>query len=339
MIAAAAKAITGGAMTVLVTGAAGFIGFHVARALLERGEDVLGLDNLSDYYDVTLKEARLAELARQPRFAFRRQDIAERDGLRRLLAAEPAIDRIVHLAAQAGVRHSLDHPHDYVSANLVGQLEVLEAARHRPGLKHLVYASSSSVYGGNAKLPFAVGDPVDTPQSLYAATKKADELMAYCYAHLYRVPTTGLRFFTVYGPWGRPDMAAWLFVRAILAGEPVKLFNRGEMQRDFTYIDDIVAGVLACLDRPPPDDGRTPPCRLYNLGNHRAEPLRRFLAILEAALGRKARIELLPMQPGDVPATYADIADAQRDFGFAPRTTIDEGLPRFVAWYREYHGV
>jgi UDP-glucuronate 4-epimerase len=326
-------------MAVLVTGAAGFIGFHVAAALARSGERVLGVDNLSPYYDVRLKEARLAELRNLSGFAFERLDIAERGGLARLVSAHRDVDRVVHLAAQAGVRHSLTEPRAYVSANLAGHLEVLEACRGMSGLKHLVYASSSSVYGGNTKLPFSETDPVDTPQSLYAATKKADELMSHCYAHLYRTRMTGLRFFTVYGPWGRPDMAAWLFTKAILAGEPIRLFNQGKMQRDFTYIDDVVAGVLACLAKPPADTGLTPPHRIYNLGNHRSEELERFVGVLERALGKTARCELAPMQPGDVPATYADIEAASRDFGFHPKTTIDEGLPRFVQWYRAYHRV
>lgn len=326
-------------MAVLVTGAAGFIGFHVTAALARSGERVLGLDNLSPYYDVRLKEARLAELRKLPGFAFERLDLAERGALAALLARHRDIDRVVHLAAQAGVRYSLIEPRAYVSANLAGHLEVLEACRQIAGLKHLVYASSSSVYGGNTKLPFSETDPVDTPQSLYAATKKADELMSHCYAHLYRTPATGLRFFTVYGPWGRPDMAAWLFTEAILRGEPIKLFNRGKMRRDFTYIDDIVAGVLACLAKPPADAGTAPPHRIYNLGNHRSEELERFVDVLERALGLTARRELVPMQPGDVPATYADIRAASRDFGFQPKTTIDQGLPKFVAWYRGYHGV
>jgi UDP-glucuronate 4-epimerase len=324
-------------MTVLVTGAAGFIGFHVSAALLKRGERVLGVDNLNDYYDVALKEARLAELRRLPGFAFERLELAERGALEGLLRRHPDTDRVVHLAAQAGVRYSLTNPHAYIGSNIQGQLEVLEACRALPKLKHLVYASSSSVYGGNTKLPFSVADRVDTPHSLYAATKKADELMSYCYSHLYRLPTTGLRFFTVYGPWGRPDMAAWIFTHAILAGKPIRVFNHGDMRRDFTYVDDIVAGVVACLDRPPADGGDEPPCRLYNIGNHRSEDLKRFIALLEKALGRKAIIELEAMQPGDVPATYADIAETQRDLGFAPTTPIDEGLPRFVAWYRGYH--
>ncbi len=323
-------------MTVLVTGAAGFIGYSTSKALLQRGERVIGVDNLNDYYAVTLKEARLAALARFRDFSFQRLDIAERGALGELAAREGGIDRVVHLAAQAGVRYSLTNPHAYVSANIVGQLEVLEACRRLPRLGHLVFASSSSVYGGNTKLPFAITDPVDTPRSLYAASKKADELMGYCYAHLHRLPMTALRFFTVYGPWGRPDMAAWIFTDAILAGRPVRLFNHGNMRRDFTYIDDIVAGVLAALDRPPADDG-APPYRLYNLGNHRSEELTRFVALLEAALGRKAVVELAPIEPGDVPATYADIAETTRDLGFRPVTPIDEGLPRFVAWFRDYH--
>jgi UDP-glucuronate 4-epimerase len=325
-------------MAVLVTGAAGFIGFHVAAALARNGERVLGVDNLSPYYDVRLKEARLAELRKLPSFAFERLDISERGGLANLASSHRDVTQVVHLAAQAGVRYSLLEPRAYVSANLVGHLEVLEACRGIAGLKHLVYASSSSVYGGNTKLPFSEIDPVDTPQSLYAATKKADELMSHCYAHLYRIPITGLRFFTVYGPWGRPDMAAWLFTQAILAGEPIKLFNRGKMRRDFTYIDDIVAGVLACLAKPPADAGTAPPHRIYNLGNRRSEELEHFVGMLERALGKSARRELLPMQPGDVPATYADIEAASRDFGFNPKTTIDEGVPKFVDWYLRYHG-
>ncbi len=326
-------------MAVLVTGAAGFIGFHVASALLHAGESVIGIDNLNPYYDVRLKEARLDQLRKVRGFTFERLDIAERGAVADLAARHRGIDRIVHLAAQAGVRYSLIEPRAYVSANLVGHLEVLEACRGMAGIKHLVYASSSSIYGGNTKLPFCETDPVDTPQSLYAATKKADELMSHSYAHLYRIPMTGLRFFTVYGPWGRPDMAAWLFTQAILADKPIKLFNRGKMRRDFTYIDDAVAGVLACLTRPPADERAGAPHRVYNLGNHCSEELERFVQVLERALGRPARRELAPMQPGDVAATYADIAAARRDFGFDPKTTIDEGLPRFVRWYREYHGL
>ena len=325
-------------MTVLVTGAAGFIGMHVAAALLERGETVIGIDNLNDYYAVALKEARLATLTPRRGFAFERLDLAEPEALLRFTRAHPAIDRVVHLAAQPGVRYSVDHPRAYVSANLVGQLEVLEACRHLPKLKHLVFASSSSVYGGNTKLPFAVTDAVDQPQSLYAATKKADELMGYCYAHLYRLPTTGLRFFTVYGPWGRPDMAPWLFTQAILASKPIQLFNHGKMRRDFTYIDDIVVGVLACLDKPPAAEV-APGYRLYNIGNSRSEALEHFLALLEQAIGREAIVERVPMPPGDIEATYADISETTRDFGFVPRMTLAEGVPRFVAWYRAYHKI
>jgi UDP-glucuronate 4-epimerase len=324
-------------MAVLVTGAAGFIGFHMATALLRAGEHVLGIDNLCPYYDVRLKEARLAELRKLRGFGFERLDIAETGAVEHFMAQHPEIDRVVHLAAQAGVRHSISQPREYVAANLTGQLEVLEACRALPGLKHLVYASSSSVYGGNTKLPYKETDPVDTPQSLYAATKKADELMSHCYAHLYRIPMTGLRFFTVYGPWGRPDMAAWVFTRAILAGEPIKLFNHGKMRRDFTYVDDVTAGVLACLAKPPSGRDGEPPHRVYNLGNHRCEELERFVAILERAIGKTARREPVGMQPGDVTATYADIEAASRDFGFNPKTSIDEGLPRFVEWYRSYH--
>ena len=325
-------------MTVLVTGAAGFIGYHVSAALLVRGERVIGVDNLNPYYSVPLKRARLKQLQAQKHFAFHRLELAQPGRLAALLKRVRGVDRVVHLAAQAGVRYSLDHPRAYVASNVAAQLEVMETCRVLKGLKHFVYASSSSVYGGNTKLPFAEDDRVETPQSLYAATKRADELMAYCYAHLYRIPTTGLRFFTVYGPWGRPDMAAWLFVDAIERGRPIKLFNEGRMRRDFTYIDDIVLGVLAALDRPPSDGGPdAPPHRLYNLGNNRAEDLGRFVAVLESALGKTARRQNLPMQKGDVPATYANITAARRDLGYAPRTTIDDGLRRFVDWYRGYH--
>ncbi|HEV8016624.1 MAG TPA: NAD-dependent epimerase/dehydratase family protein [Stellaceae bacterium] len=323
-------------MTVLVTGTAGFIGMHVAAALLARGETVIGVDSLTDYYSVALKEARLASLTGRRGFSFERLDLAQPEALLRVARAHPEIDRVVHLAAQPGVRYSVDHPRAYVSANLVAQLEVLEACRHLPKLKHLVFASSSSVYGGNTKLPFAIDDRVDQPRSLYAATKKADELMSYCYAHLYQLPSTGLRFFTVYGPWGRPDMAPWLFTEAILAGKPIKLFNHGKMRRDFTYIDDIVAGVLACLDQPPPCEAEAA-YRLYNIGNSHSEELERFVAILEQAIGRKAAVERVAMPPGDIEATYADITETTRDFGFVPRTALAEGLPRFVAWYRAYH--
>jgi len=325
-------------MAVLVTGVAGFIGMHVAAALLKRGERVVGVDDMNAYYAVALKEARLATLTGERGFTFHRLDLAEREALVKLVRQESDIDAVVHLAAQAGVRYSLENPRAYVSANIVGQLELLEACRNIARLRHLVFASSSSVYGANAKLPFSVRDPADQPQSLYAATKKADELMAYTYAHLYGIPTTGLRFFTVYGPWGRPDMAPWLFTEAIVDDAPLKLFNFGRMQRDFTYIDDVVAGVVACLDQPPARDMK-PSFRLYNLGNSRCEELERFVEVLEQAIGKRAMIQLMPMQPGDVEATYADIASATRDFGYAPKTTIDEGLPRFVAWYRQYRKI
>ena len=325
-------------MSVLVTGAAGFIGMHVARALLARGESVVGVDDVNDYYDPALKEARLAELARRGGSAFRfvRQDIAAPGAFAALLRQESAADRIVHLAAQAGVRYSLINPGAYVRANVEGHFAVLEACRARGGVAHLVYASSSSVYGGNEKLPFAVEDKIDKPISLYAATKASCELISHCYAHLYGLAQTGLRFFTVYGPWGRPDMSAFIFTRAILAGEPIKVFNRGDMRRDFTYIDDIAAGVLAALDRPPAAPAAH---RLYNLGNNRSEELLDFIATIEAALGKKAIVDPAPMQPGDVKDTYADIAESRRDLGFAPKTTIREGIPKFVAWYREYYGV
>ena len=325
-------------MTVLVTGAAGFIGYHVTEALLARGEQVVGVDNLNDYYDVRLKEARLARLQGRNGFAFHRIDIADIEAMRALMAGAPDIRRIVHLAAQAGVRYSLENPFAYVQANLVGHMTILEIARHQPGFEHLVYASSSSVYGGNTKLPFSVDDRTDTPVSLYAATKKADELMSHCYSHLYRIPQTGLRFFTVYGPWGRPDMAMYIFCKAIAAGKPIPVFNHGEMHRDFTYIDDIVSGVLASLDNPPKANG-APPCRVYNIGNHRSEPLMRMIELIEKAMGRKAEIEFLPMQPGDVKETFADIEAISRDTGYRPTTPIDVGVPKFVDWFKSYERV
>ena len=331
-------------MTVLVTGVAGFIGFSTARALLARGDRVVGIDNLNDYYDPALKQSRLAALAREygERFRFERVDFADSEALEDLgRSAEP--DRIVHLGAQAGVRYSLENPYAYFRSNLVGHGNMLELARKRRS-SHFVYASSSSVYGSNKALPFRVEDRVDHPLSLYAASKKADELMSEAYANLYRLPSTGLRFFTVYGPWGRPDMAMWIFARALFAGEPLPLFNRGEMRRDFTYIDDIVTGVLACLDGPPADDGSTKaggsvgPHAVYNIGNNRSEDLMRVVELLEQATGLKALLDPQPMQPGDVRDTFADISAIERDHGFHPKTTIDEGIPRFVQWYREYHG-
>lgn len=323
-------------MTVLVTGAAGFIGYHCVTRLAARGETVVGIDSLSDYYDVSLKQARLAQLEPLKTFTFRRVDISDQAAMAGLAREFPKIDRVIHLAAQPGVRYSLINPHAYIQANVMGHLNVLEMCRHQANFAHLVYASSSSVYGGNTKLPFAIEDPVDHPVSLYAATKKSDELMSHCYSHLYRIPATGLRFFTVYGPWGRPDMAAWLFTEAIFKGQPIAVFNHGDMQRDFTYIDDIVTGVIAALDHPTPSEQGAPPHRVYNIGNHRAEPLLRFIEVIERAVGKKAEIELKPMQPGDVKSTYADVSAIQRDLGFAPDTPIDVGIPRFVEWFKAY---
>ncbi|HEY1432656.1 MAG TPA: NAD-dependent epimerase/dehydratase family protein [Stellaceae bacterium] len=323
-------------MTILLTGAAGFIGFHVAKALLERGDRVVGIDNLNTYYDVRLKEARLGLLRAYPGFAFAKLEVAERDGVFALIDDHKDLGSIIHLAAQAGVRYSLENPYVYIDANVMGTLVMLEAARRIDGLTAITYASSSSVYGANRKQPFSVDDRVDLPVSLYAATKRSCELLAHTYSHLYRLPATGLRFFTVYGPWGRPDMAAYLFTRAILAGQPIKVFNQGHMARDFTYIDDIVAGILAAHDRPPSEEV---PHRIYNLGNHRSERLLDFIAVIERLLGRTAAKELLPLQPGDVPESFADIEAARRDLGFDPQTTIEVGLARFVEWYKQYHGV
>ncbi|MGE0724410.1 MAG: NAD-dependent epimerase/dehydratase family protein [Alphaproteobacteria bacterium] len=320
-------------MTVLVTGVAGFIGFHVAGALLTRGDRVVGVDRVDDYYDPALKEGRLAQLRRAAGFTLVRGDIAEPATLLGAIAATPGVDRIVHLAAQAGVRHSIDNPRAYAWSNVVGHIEVLEAARRLPGLRRLVYASTSSVYGANEKRPFSVADRVDRPVSLYAATKRADELMSHVYADMHGVPQIGLRFFTVYGPWGRPDMAYYVFTRAIAEGRPIRLFRGGDLERDFTYIDDVVAAVLAALDRDL-DLGR-PPHRLYNIGNSRPERVTHLVALIERALGRKAAIEVVPMQPGDVPFTAADITESTRDLGFVPTTPLEEGIPRFVAWFRE----
>lgn len=325
-------------MAILVTGIAGFIGMHTAAHLLERGETVIGVDNFNDYYSVALKEARIAELERiGGDLTVHRVDIGDDDALAAVLAGAD-FDRIVHLAAQAGVRYSLDNPGAYVRANVAGHVNILELARHR-AVEHLVYASSSSVYGANKTIPFSVEDRVDHPISLYAATKRADELMSEAYAHLFRIPQTGLRFFTVYGPWGRPDMALWKFTANILEGRPIDVYNHGDMQRDFTFIDDIVDGVLRSLDSPPPDDGlekaggyRTPH-RLYNIGNNRAEPLMGLIATIEKACGRKAELNLLPMQDGDVYQTFADIEDIRGELGFAPETPIDVGIPAFVRWY------
>jgi UDP-glucuronate 4-epimerase len=328
--------VSGGGRPTLVTGAAGFIGYFVARALLARGGQVVGLDNLNDYYDPALKQARLAQLTGLPGFTFERIDLAHRDAMRALFARH-RFAGVVHLAAQAGVRYSLSHPHAYADSNLTGFLALLEAVRAYPTL-HTVYASSSSVYGANTVLPFAERDRVDRPVSLYAATKRANELMAHVYALQFGLPLTGLRFFTVYGPWGRPDMATFRFTRAVLAGEPIDVYNHGDMRRDFTYVDDVVDGVLRVLDRVPPPDDEGVPHRVFNIGNHRPEPLMRFIEVLGRVLGRTPAMNLMPMQPGDVKETFADISALQREYGWSPTTTIDEGLPRFVAWFRDYYG-
>ena len=330
-------------MATLITGAAGFIGYHLARHLLARGDRVIGLDNLNDAYSSQLKKDRIDDLNRAfgSGFTFLRADFAEAPDLQAALESFE-FETIAHFGAQAGVRYSLQNPHAFGRSNLMGHLNILELARSRR-IKHLVYASSSSVYGANTSLPFRVEDRVDHPISLYAATKKADELMSETYAHLFRLPQTGLRFFTVYGPWGRPDMAMWIFTRNILRGEPIKLFNHGQMRRDFTYIDDIISGVVAAHDAPPSDDGAPKPGgslsphRLYNIGNSRSEEIMRMVEILEQACGRRAIVELLPMQPGDVRETCADISAIERDLGFRPKTLIDEGVPRFVEWFQEYH--
>lgn len=335
-------------MRILVTGAAGFIGSTLSHRLLARGDEVLGYDNLNDYYDPTLKEARLARLTPQDGFSFVRASLEDRPALEKAFA-EFKPQRVVNLAAQAGVRYSLTNPYAYIESNIVGFINVLEACRHG-GVEHLVYASSSSVYGANKKLPFSVQDAVDHPVSLYAATKKANELMAHTYSHLYGLPTTGLRFFTVYGPWGRPDMALFLFTRKILAGEPIEVFNHGNHTRDFTYVDDIVEGVIRTLDRVPgPDPNYDPmhptaassaaPYRVYNIGNNDPVKLADYIGVLEKCLGRTAEKILLPLQPGDVPDTYADVEELSRDTGYKPSTSVTEGVGRFVAWYRDYYKV
>jgi len=320
----------------LVTGTAGFIGNALALALLARGDEVVGVDNLNDYYDVSLKEARLAIFSKYDGFEIERADIADREAVEALLSRRSDIDRVVHLAAQAGVRYSLINPYAYMRSNLDGHVVLLEACRRLPSLRHFVYASSSSVYGSNTKLPFSVEDRVDHPVSLYAATKKSMEMISESYASMFGMALTGLRFFTVYGPWGRPDMAAFIFTRKILAGEPIEVFNNGDMRRDFTFIDDIVNGVIGCLDGPAEPANGKMPHRVYNIGNHRSEMLMDFIGILEESLGRKAEIAFHPMQPGAVKETYAAIAATRRDFGFEPKTPICEGSPRFIDGYREF---
>jgi UDP-glucuronate 4-epimerase len=331
-------------MNVLLTGAAGFIGFHLCRRLLARGDSVTGVDSLNDYYDVALKRARLSQLAGEGEFRFEQLDIADRPALARLFTTG-TFDALANLAAQAGVRYSIDHPQAYVDANLVGFGNVLEGCR-QGGVRHLVFASSSSVYGSNQRLPFSEDDPVDHPMSLYAATKRANELMAHTYSHLFALPATGLRFFTVYGPWGRPDMALFKFTRGILAGEPIQVFNDGDMVRDFTYVDDIVEGIVRVIDRPPGAGGSAAspatsaaPFRIYNIGNSKPVQLLRYIEVLEECLGRKAVLERRPMQPGDVRATVADVSALERDLGFHPATSIETGVARFVAWYRDYYRV
>lgn len=335
-------------MRILVTGVAGFIGFHVSQRLLARGETVIGLDSVNNYYDVRIKESRLALLGKQERFSFNRLDLADRPGMESVFAREKP-ERVIHLAAQAGVRYSLTNPHAYIDSNLVGFLHMLEGCRHHH-VQHLVYASSSSVYGANTKMPFSIHDNVDHPVSLYAASKKANELMAHTYSHLYNLPTTGLRFFTVYGPWGRPDMALFLFTKAILEGKPIDVYNYGKMRRDFTYIDDIVEGILRVSDQAPqpnpdwtgmnPDPGTSKaPYKVYNIGNNKPVELMYFIEVLESCLGKKAEKNLLPMQPGDVPETCADVEDLMKDVGFRPDTPVTTGIARFVEWYRSYYKV
>ena len=327
----------------LVTGAAGFIGFSLTERLIARGDAVIGIDSVNSYYDPRLKRDRLAQLSSHRRFSFLELDFADHGALSEAVRNKQ-FDRIVHLGAQAGVRYSLENPHAYAHSNLLGHLNMIEVARHRH-CSHFVYASSSSVYGGNSQLPFRVEDRVDHPLSLYAATKKADELISETYSHLYRLPQTGLRFFTVYGPWGRPDMAMWIFTNAILRGETINVFGEGKMRRDFTYVDDIVAGIIAALDNPPADDGEEKaggsrgPHRLYNIGNNRSEPLEKMISLIEESCGRSAKKRLLPIQPGDVRDTFADISAIERDLGYAPTTSIDIGIPKFVRWFRAYHGI
>ncbi len=330
---------TQNASPVLITGAAGFIGFHTALRLLQKGRAVVGIDNLNDYYDVGLKENRLQQLANFKDFSFVKTDIADKAGMETLWKEKGPFTEVIHLAAQAGVRYSLTNPYDYVTSNLMGHLTVLEMCRHTKNFKHLVYASSSSVYGKNKKLPYAVTDPVEQPVSLYAATKRSDELISHSYSHLYNIPQTGLRFFTVYGPWGRPDMAYFSFVKAIYEGAKIKIFNHGDMKRDFTYIDDIVSGVIATLENPPAPAGEASPHRVLNIGNTKSENLMDFVGVIEKATGRKAEIEMLDMQPGDVKETFADVTETTAITGYKPTTSIGDGIPKFVDWYKAYYKV
>lgn len=324
---------------ILVTGAAGFIGFHTAMRLLGQGEHVVGIDNVNDYYDVRLKEARLEKLKAHKNFTFVKLDIADKEAMEKLWQDHGPFTRVIHLAAQAGVRYSLENPYAYINSNIIGHLIILELCRHTKGFEHLVYASSSSVYGGNKKLPFSVQDRVDTPISLYAATKRSDELMSHTYSHLFNIPQTGLRFFTVYGPWGRPDMALFIFTKAMCEGKKLPVFNNGKMKRDFTYIDDIVSGIIGTLHNPPKETQGQAPARVLNIGNTKSENLMDFIALIEKELGKKADIEFLPMQDGDVSETYADVAETTEITGYKPTTSINEGVPKFIAWYKEYYKV
>ncbi len=324
---------------ILVTGVAGFIGFHTSLRLLQSGQSVVGIDNLNDYYDVNLKKSRLEQLGNFTNFTFLKAEISNKETLEFIWAEQGPFTKVIHLAAQAGVRYSLENPYSYITSNCMGHLTIMEMCRHTENFEHLVYASSSSVYGGNQKLPYSVQDPVEKPISLYAATKRADELMSHTYSHLFRMPQTGLRFFTVYGPWGRPDMALFIFTKNILEGKPIPVFNDGQMKRDFTYVDDIVDGILGALANPPEDDGGDAPCRVLNIGNSRSENLMDFIGLIEQELGKKAEIDFLPMQPGDVPETYADVEETSALTGFKAKTTIHEGIPRFIAWYKDYYNI
>jgi UDP-glucuronate 4-epimerase len=324
---------------ILITGAAGFIGFHTALKLLDEGYSVVGVDNLNDYYDVGLKTGRLALLEQHENFSFFKTDISDRAAMEAIWGDAGPFVNVIHLAAQAGVRNSIENPYDYVTSNVMGHLTIMEMCRHTDGFEHLVYASSSSVYGGNTKLPYAVEDRVDSPVSLYAATKKSDELMSHSYSHLYGIAQTGLRFFTVYGPWGRPDMAYYIFTKAIIAGEKLPVFNNGDMKRDFTYIDDIVTGIISVLKTPPKKNETDVPHRVLNIGNNKSEKLLDFITVLEQSLGQKAQIDFRPMQPGDVKETFADISETTRLTGYQPTTSIMQGLPKFVEWYKDYYKV